>query len=123
MKLAFLKFALWAPRVLGVLVCAFLSLFALDAFGGGKSFMQALPGFLIHVAPALLLLVVVAVSWRWEWIGGLVFAGLATGYAYLARQHPTWIAIISGPLLAVGILFFWSWRHHDELRGREPRVH
>ena len=45
----------WTPRVLGVLVCAFLSLFALDAFSGGKSLVEALPDFLIHIAPMALL--------------------------------------------------------------------
>ena len=41
---------IWTPRVLGVLVCAFLSLFALDAFSGGRSFAEALPDFLIHAS-------------------------------------------------------------------------
>ena len=100
---------MWTPRVLGVLVCAFLSLFALDAFSAGKSFGEALPDFLVHVAPMALLLVVVGLSWRWEWVGGLVFTGLAIAYAYMARRHLSWIPTISGPLLIVGVLFLWSW--------------
>jgi hypothetical protein len=40
-----------------------------------------------------------------------VFTGVAAGYAYLARDHVTWIAVISGPLLAVGVLFWYSWLH------------
>ena len=108
---------LWSPRILGVLVCLSLSLFALDAFGGGKTFIQALPDFARHVAPMLFLLAVVAVSWRWEWVGGLVFTGLAAAYAYFARNHMDWIVGIACPLLIVGILFFWSWIHHRELRA------
>ena len=81
------KLLLWSPRILGVLVCLFLSLFALDAFGGGKTFIQALPDFGIHVAPMLVLLAVVAVSWRWAWVGGLVFTGLAVAYACFAFNH------------------------------------
>jgi hypothetical protein len=111
------KLLLWSPRILGILVCLFLSLFALDAFGGGKTFIQALPDFAIHVAPMLILLAVVGVSWRREWVGGLVFTGLAVGYAYLARHHLPWIPTISGPLLVVGVLFFWSWAHHRELHA------
>jgi len=111
------KLLLWSPRILGVLVCLFLSLFALDAFGGGKTFIQALPDFGIHVAPMLVLLAVVGVSWRWEWVGGLVFTGLAAAYAYFARNHVDWILGIAGPLLIVGILFSWSWLHHRELRA------
>lgn len=111
------KLLLWSPRMLGILVCLFLSLFALDAFGGGKTFIQALPDFAIHVAPMLILLAVVGVSWRLEWVGGLVFTGLAAGYAYFARNHVSWVPGISDPLLIVGVLFFWSWLHHRELRA------
>lgn len=108
---------LWSPRVLGILVCLFLSVFALDAYGGGKTFFQATPDFLIHIAPMVVLLGVVAISWRWEWVGGLVFTGLALAYAYMARLHPAWILGISGPLLLVGILFFLSWTLHLRLHG------
>ena len=107
----------WSPRILGILVCLFLSLFAFDAFGDGKTFAQALPDFARHVAPMLALLAVVGVSWRWEWVGGIVFTGLGAGYAYVARDHVSWIAVIAGPLLVVGVLFLWSWRHDGRLRA------
>ncbi len=107
---------LWSPRVLGILVCLFLSVFALDAFSERKGLVQALGDFAIHLVPALVLLAVVAVSWRWEWVGGIVFTGAALAYAYVARGHPAWILVISGPLLIVGILFWLSWRYHGELR-------
>jgi hypothetical protein len=115
------KLLLWSPRVLGILVCFFLSLFSLDAFGGGKTLLEAIPGFAIHVAPVLILLVVVAVSWSREWVGGLVFTGLAGVYAYDARSHPSWVFVISGPLLIVGVLFFWSWFHRRDVRGHADR--
>lgn len=111
------KLLLWTPRILGILVCLFLGLFALDAFEGGKTFFQALPGFAIHVSPMLVLLAVVGVSWRWQWVGGLVFTVLAAGYAYFARNHFSWIAGISGPLMIVGVLFFCGWLHHRKLQA------
>ena len=109
------KLLLWSPRVLGILVCCFLSAFSLDAFGAKQAFVQALPDFAIHIAPVLVLLAVVIVSWRWEWVGGLVFTGLAVIYAYATRDHLSWILIIAGPLLIVGVLFLWSSFHHGEL--------
>lgn len=112
------KLLLWSPRILGILVCLFLSLFALDAFGGSRSPIKALSDFAIHIAPMLILLAVVGVSWRWEWVGGIVFTGLAVGYAYVARNHASWILVVSGPLLIVGVLFLYSWIHHRELRAR-----
>ena len=109
------RLLLWSPRVLGLLVCLFLSLFALDAFGSGKTVAQALPDFGLHIAPILALVAIVGVSWRWEWVGGLAFTALAAVYAYVARDHVSWIPVVAGPLLIVGILFSWSWLHHREL--------
>ncbi len=111
------KLVLWSPRILAIVVCLVLSLFALDAFGNGKTLREALPDFAMHLAPVLALLAVVGISWRWEWVGGLAFTGLAAGYAYFARNHVSWVLCISAPLLIVGILFFWSWLRHKDLRA------
>lgn len=104
----------WSPRILGVLMCLFLGLFALDAFGEGRTVGQAILDFLIHLIPSAALLAVVAAAWRREWIGGVLFVALALGYAYWAREHLTWIAAIAAPLLIVGSLYFVSWSR----RGR-----
>ncbi len=102
----------WSPRVLGILVSLFVGLFALDAFSQGKPFVQAIPDFLIHLVPAIVLLALVGVSWRWEWIGGVAFLALALGYATtMARGHVDWMLAISGPLAVVGALFLMSWVH------------
>jgi hypothetical protein len=100
---------LWAPRILGVLVCLFFSLFALDAFTPGAPPGQSILAFLIHVAPMAILLGIVALSWRRPWLGGLVFSLAAAAYAWVARGHATWVALVAGPLLLVGLLFVWSW--------------
>jgi hypothetical protein len=105
------KAMLWAPRLLGVAVSLFVGLFSLDAFGRGTAFTQALPDFMIHLIPFALVLLVVAVSWDAEWIGAVAFVSMAVAYAAAARAHPTWIAVISGPLLLVGALYFWNAKH------------
>jgi len=107
----------WSPRVFGLGLCVFLSLFALDAFGSGKSIVQALPAFAIHLVPAAVVLAVVAVAWRWEWVGGIVFFVLAIAYAILTHGYLSWMLVISGPLVVEGLLFLWSWRHHDMAQG------
>jgi hypothetical protein len=109
---------LWSARILAILVCLFLSLFALDAFGNGRALSEALPDFAMHVAPVLALLAVVGVSWRREWVGGVAFTSLAVGYGYVARDHVAWVVCISTPLLVAGALYFWSW-----LRQRDVRAH
>jgi hypothetical protein len=105
----------WIPRLFSILVCVFLSVFSLDAFTNGRSLGDAIPDFAVHVAPVLILFVVVAASWRWPLIGGIVFTGLAACYAYVARDHPSWVLIIGGSLFAVGLLWLWSW--HDSRRA------
>ena len=108
---------LWAPRIAGILVAAFLGLFALDAFEG-RSFLAALPAFLVHLVPSFLVLAVVAAAWKFEWIGAVAFLGLAVLYAVMVRGRIDWIAVISGPLLLVAVLFLVSWKRHAELRAR-----
>lgn len=116
MNTASLSVLYWSPRVLGVLMCAFLGLFALDAFSADKTIVEALRDFVIHLAPAALLLVIVATSWRREWIGAIAFFALAIGYMFMVRGRLDWILVISGPLLIVGTLFWWSWHLHAKVR-------
>jgi hypothetical protein len=112
------RLLMWSPRILGILVSLFIGMFALDAFSQGKSLFEAIPDFVIHLIPAFILLVLVGASWRREWIGGLAFVALAVVYATtMARGHLDWMLVISGPLMIVGALFLWSWRHHTELHA------
>lgn len=104
------RLLLWSPRILGIAVSAFLGLFALDAFAPGTPPARALVDFAIHLVPAAVLLGIVVLSWRWPWIGGIAFVLLAGAYALSVRFRPDWTLLISGPLLAVGVLFLWSWR-------------
>ena len=106
---------LWAPRIGGILVALFLGLFALDAFDG-RSFAAALPAFAIHLVPSLLVLAVVAAAWKLEWIGAVAFLGLAVLYAVMVHGRLDWIAVISGPLLIVAVLFLVSWSRRGDLR-------
>ena len=110
------RLLVWSPRIVGVLVSLFIGMFALDAFSEGKPFLQALPGFLIHLAPALVLLTIVGASFRWPWIGAVAFIGLAVVYALtMSKGRLDWILTISGPLIVVGALFLWSWFERGRL--------
>ena len=106
------KALLWTPRILGIAISLFVGLFALDAVEEG------IAAFLLHLTPTFLLLLVVAASWRWEWVGGAGFIVLALLYGVPAWSRWTALAAISGPLLLLGLLFLWSWRHHKELHAR-----
>ena len=59
----------WIPRIVGLLVAAFISLFALDVFGAGYSFWETLIALGMHLIPTAIIILVLAVAWRWEWVG------------------------------------------------------
>ena len=102
---------LWAPRLAGLALALFLSLFALDAFTGTAS--GAGPEFLVHLAPALLVAGTVAVAWRYPFAGAAGFALLAFAYVLIVRGRLDWIVAIAGPLAIVAVLFLVSARMKD----------
>ena len=101
------KILFWSPRVLGILIAIFVSLFALDVFGEGYSFWQTIAAYAMHLIPTLVILIVLGIAWRWEWTGGFLFVALGVLYITLFWEPsnlPAYL-IISGPLFLVGILF------------------
>ena len=101
---------LWGPRALGMLVAAYFSLFALDAFTGEKDVLHAIPDYLVHAAPAFFILLVVIISWRRQWIAGIFFIALALYYALTTLHRMDWVLAISGPLLFIGLFYLLSWK-------------
>jgi hypothetical protein len=112
------RIVLWAPRVLGLLFAVFLSLFALDVFGAGYGFWDAILAFLIHLLPVWVLLIGLALARRREWVGALVYDGFAIWYVasmwgpYPLVANLIGVRPIAGPLLLVALLFLASWRMH-----------
>ena len=108
----------WTPRVLGILFAAFISLFALDAFGQGYGFWGSLAAFLIHMVPTGLILAALVVAWRWEWLGAVLFVALGAAYLIEAWGKFDWLtyALVSGPAFLTGALFLAGWL----LRPRAP---
>jgi hypothetical protein len=108
----------FAPRVAAFLIALFIGLFALDVFDMPGGFWQKLGGFLIHAAPALVLLVLAGLAWRWSWLGALVFGLAAVGFLLMAVIGSAFAAgnlmLFVLPLAAVAALFFvnWRWRLH-----------
>lgn len=96
--------------MLALAVSVFFGLFALDAFAPGKSRADAWIDLAFHLVPAITVLTAVALSWQRPWIGALAFITLALAYALTAGSRVDWILAISGPLMAVGVLFLVNWR-------------
>jgi hypothetical protein len=115
------------PRVAGILLALFVSLFALDVFDMEGTIWMKIGAFLIHAAPAIFLLVLMVLAWRWEWVGALAF-----GLAALAFMVTVFMAggimgmgnffLFVLPSTAIALLFWFNWRWKGELGARqEPR--
>lgn len=107
MKRPVKKILFWSPRVLGILIAVFVSLFALDVFGEGYSTVETIVALAMHLIPTLVILIVLQIAWRWEWIGGFLFVALGVLYITLFWEPsnlPAYL-VISGPLFLTGILF------------------
>jgi hypothetical protein len=110
----------WAPRILGLLIAAFISIFALDVFDEHHGFWNTAFALLMHLIPTAILLLLLALSWRWEWTGGVLFPALGVVYLVTCwgRFHWSAYALISGPLFLLGSLFLLNWVFRAELRHR-----
>ena len=105
------KILYWAPRVLGIVFAAFISIFALDVFGERYGFWGTIFALLMHLVPTFLVVGALLAGWRWEWPGGVLFIGLAVFYMVMFRREmdPVIFLLIPGPLALVGVLFLVNW--------------
>lgn len=114
----------WSPRIAGIAIIFFVSLFALDVFSEGYSLRTMLLGFLMHLLPSIGLVVVLVLAWRWEWIGFIAFLGAALYFLrfVLGNSIYGWsnLLLFSAPLLVIALLFGANWRWHQELHPANP---
>lgn len=115
------KLLCWLPRVLGVLLAAFITIFAADAFEGDFTIWQKLLVLAMHLIPTAVVLGAVAIAWRWEVAGGVLFfaaGAFHTSFMVSRGFRPADIAMISGPAYVVGALFVadWFYRRHGSAR-------
>jgi hypothetical protein len=117
----------WAPRALSIAFIGFLSLFALDVFGGGYGFWKTLLALTMHLIPTFVLIAALVLAWRWEWIGATIYAAAGMLYVILVLLWPprpippavklVWILTIAGPAFVIAALFLANWMKRGELRN------
>lgn len=102
----------WIPRIAALGFAGFLAIFALDAFSGHGGPSQLAVALTMHLIPPIAVLGALALAWRHEWIGAILFPLLAVSHLGSAWGRFEWsaYAIIEGPLLLLGILFWINWR-------------
>ena len=86
-----LRFLYWAPRVLGILLAVFVSVFALDVFGEGYGFWSTVLALVMHLIPTALIVLALVIGWRWEWIGGILFIALGVFYVFMTGGSFGWL--------------------------------
>ncbi|MBI5323708.1 MAG: hypothetical protein HZB41_00225 [Ignavibacteriae bacterium] len=113
---------LWTPRLLCILFALFISMFSLDVFSEARSFFSTLTALLLHLIPTFIIIGVLILSWRWEWVGAIAYVGMSVLYGLMINfKRWDWIALISTPLLLIGLLFLISWFFHDQLREKTEK--
>jgi hypothetical protein len=114
------RWLFWTPRVLGIAFALFISLFAMDVFGGHYPLSQLLVALGMHLIPTALVAIALIVAWRWEWVGAVLFFGLGVAYIVSMWGRFGWdtYALIAGPAFLMGLLFLLNWRCRAELRRR-----
>lgn len=102
------KLAYWAPRIYGIILTIFFTLFALDVqyTGDAVAFATELA---IHMIPTAVLITILVLAWRREWVGVVAYTALGIWYIIIAHTRPDWIAAITGILFFGAILFSISW--------------
>jgi hypothetical protein len=85
----------------------FLSLFALDVFGGDKSLIYQIGGFLIHIIPSFILVIGLIISWKHPVLGGCLFiiAGIIFTLYFGTYKNLEVFLVISLPVLLEGLIF------------------
>ncbi|MCE4564949.1 hypothetical protein INQ51_11570 [Maribellus sp. CM-23] len=111
-----IKILHWTPRILCILAILFISLFALDSFGPGRTIWQQISAFLMHMIPSFVLLALLIVAWKWELVGGILFTLIGLGFSPFIFTHNYHmnhsvgmslftVLMTNFPFMLVGVLF------------------
>ncbi len=98
---------IWIPRVLSIIFILFLSLFALDMFGGEAPLIEKIGGFLIHLIPSFVLVFILIISWKRPLLGGIAFVIMSILFTIRFRtyNHIFTFLAFSVTLAVCGILY------------------
>jgi thiol:disulfide interchange protein len=111
----------WTPRILSILLAAFLLMFSFDVYTPGMSAGQVALGFLMHNIPVMILAIIIAFAWKWEIVGAIAFALAGLLYMGLTLANvfngdlpwyiaASWSLTLSGPAFAIAFLYFLNWK-------------
>jgi hypothetical protein len=102
----------WAPRVAALLIIFFVTLFSLDVFEMGGTFLEKVGAFVMHSLPSIVMIVLLIFAWRKPAVGFVAFllAGLFFLRFVIFGRDLAHFLLFSGPLLLISALFYADWR-------------
>lgn len=113
------KFLYRTPRIAGILIAVFTSLFALDVFEMEGSLWLKVGAFLLHAAPSIVMGIVLILAWRREWIGALAFGLVALFFLRFVIHDFVMgfgnLLLFVLPMALVAALFWLNWRWREEI--------
>ncbi|MBE0685334.1 MAG: hypothetical protein IH585_04980 [Anaerolineaceae bacterium] len=113
------RFLYFTPRIAGILMILFVSLFALDVFTAGGNFWRQLLGFLFHAAPAVILAILMFFAWRKPLIGFIIFGLAAIAFLRFVIMGGDFAAgnflMFVAPLALISGLFWINWKWKDAM--------
>ena len=92
----------WTPRALGIILAAFISIFALDVFSEHSGFWQTASALAMHLVPTALIVAALIVAWRWELTGGFLLVALAVASVIVFSNTAAHL-ILTLPLAVMGM--------------------
>ncbi len=101
----------WTPRILGIIAILFISMFALDVFEQGYTFLETIGALFMHLIPSFVLTILLIITWKYELIGGILFLVPPVFYMCITAVNVpllmalSWSLIVAGPFIVIGILF------------------
>jgi len=102
------------PRIAGIIIAVFISLFALDVFDMGGTIWQKIGGFIIHAAPALIFGLVMFFAWKRPLAGAIVFGLGALFFLRFVFMGSDFgfsnFLIFVAPLAIISVLFYINWK-------------
>jgi len=118
-NLSLSRFLYYTPRIAGILMIAFVALFALDVFGGTESIWRQILGFIVHAAPSIILAILMIFAWRKPVIGFIVFGLAAIGFMRFVFFGQDFAAgnfiMFVAPLALISALFWINWKWKDAM--------
>lgn len=108
----------WVPRIFGILLIIFVSLFALDVFGADFSWVA----LLIHLIPTLILVAILLISWKWPKVGGVLWILIGLYYVFMtkAQEHYVTYLVITLPAVINGVLFLMQKQSYERKTIQSP---